>query len=98
MFDRKPILTLAKVWGTAGQLPARAPPTFRQFEGATLSTTTSPEIITPKRVQLLRNKQAVMVLQDLGRRINAAVSDLTRAPNLDEKASICSPIATSILT
>lgn len=27
-----------------------------------------------------------MVLQDLGRRINAAVSDLTRAPNLDEKA------------
>lgn len=26
-----------------------------------------------------------MVLQDLGRRINAAVSDLTRAPNLDEK-------------
>jgi hypothetical protein len=29
-----------------------------------------------------------MVLQDLGRRINAAVSDLTRAPNLDEKASL----------
>jgi hypothetical protein len=28
-----------------------------------------------------------MVLQDLGRRINSAVSDLTRAPNLDEKAS-----------
>jgi signal recognition particle subunit SRP54 len=27
-----------------------------------------------------------MVLQDLGRRINAAVSDLTRSPNLDEKA------------
>ncbi|KAJ4417050.1 Signal recognition particle [Gnomoniopsis sp. IMI 355080] len=27
-----------------------------------------------------------MVLQDLGRRINTAVSDLTRAPNLDEKA------------
>ncbi|KAM7212863.1 SRP54-type protein, GTPase domain containing protein [Rhypophila decipiens] len=27
-----------------------------------------------------------MVLQDLGRRINAAVNDLTRAPNLDEKA------------
>lgn len=27
-----------------------------------------------------------MVLSDLGRRINAAVSDLTRAPNLDEKA------------
>ena len=26
-----------------------------------------------------------MVLQDLGRRINAAVSDLTRSPNLDEK-------------
>jgi len=26
-----------------------------------------------------------MVLQDLGRRINAAVSDLTRAPNIDEK-------------
>jgi signal recognition particle subunit SRP54 len=26
-----------------------------------------------------------MVLQDLGRRINAAVTDLTRAPNLDEK-------------
>lgn len=28
-----------------------------------------------------------MVLQDLGRRINAAVSDLTRAPNLDEKVN-----------
>ena len=28
-----------------------------------------------------------MVLQDLGRRINAAVSDLTRSPNLDEKVS-----------
>ncbi|KAG9193411.1 signal recognition particle protein [Alternaria panax] len=27
-----------------------------------------------------------MVLQDLGRRINAAVTDLTRSPNLDEKA------------
>ncbi|KAJ4388853.1 Signal recognition particle [Gnomoniopsis smithogilvyi] len=27
-----------------------------------------------------------MVLQDLGRRINTAMSDLTRAPNLDEKA------------
>jgi signal recognition particle subunit SRP54 len=27
-----------------------------------------------------------MVLQDLGRKINAAVADLTRAPNLDEKA------------
>lgn len=26
-----------------------------------------------------------MVLQDLGRRINAAVTDLTRSPNLDEK-------------
>jgi signal recognition particle subunit SRP54 len=26
-----------------------------------------------------------MVLQDLGRRINAAVQDLTRSPNLDEK-------------
>jgi signal recognition particle subunit SRP54 len=31
-----------------------------------------------------------MVLQDLGRRINAAVSDLTRAPNLDEKAGLVS--------
>lgn len=29
-----------------------------------------------------------MVLQDLGRRINTAVSDLTRAPNLDEKVTI----------
>jgi len=29
-----------------------------------------------------------MVLQDLGRRINAAVSDLTRAPNLDEKVAL----------
>lgn len=28
-----------------------------------------------------------MVLQDLGRRINTAVSDLTRAPNLDEKVT-----------
>ena len=27
-----------------------------------------------------------MVLQDLGRRINAAVTDLTRSPTLDEKA------------
>ncbi|KAL2255538.1 hypothetical protein VTK26DRAFT_3163 [Humicola hyalothermophila] len=39
-----------------------------------------------------------MVLQDLGRRINAAVSDLTRTPNLDEKAfdsmlkSICAAL------
>lgn len=32
-----------------------------------------------------------MVLQDLGRRINTAVSDLTRAPNLDEKVTIHSP-------
>jgi signal recognition particle subunit SRP54 len=29
-----------------------------------------------------------MVLQDLGRRINAAVTDLTRSPNLDEKVRI----------
>lgn len=29
-----------------------------------------------------------MVLQDLGRRINAAVSDLTRSSNLDEKVSV----------
>jgi len=29
-----------------------------------------------------------MVLQDIGRRINAAVSDLTRASTLDEKVSI----------
>lgn len=29
-----------------------------------------------------------MVLQDLGRRINAAVSDLTRSPTLDEKVCI----------
>lgn len=28
-----------------------------------------------------------MVLQDLGRRINAAVNDLTRSNNLDEKVS-----------
>jgi hypothetical protein len=28
-----------------------------------------------------------MVLQDLGRRINAAVNDLTRSSNLDEKVS-----------
>ncbi len=32
-----------------------------------------------------------MVLQDLGRRINAAVSDLTRAPNLDEKVATPEP-------
>lgn len=31
-----------------------------------------------------------MVLQDLGRRINAAVSDLTRSSNLDEKVSFAS--------
>lgn len=40
-----------------------------------------------------------MVLQDLGRRINAAVSDLTRAPNLDEKVatpSLPAPVATSL--
>jgi signal recognition particle subunit SRP54 len=29
-----------------------------------------------------------MVLQDLGRRINAAVSDLTRTSNLDEKVFV----------
>ena len=28
-----------------------------------------------------------MVLSDLGRRINAAVSDLSRAPTLDEKVT-----------
>lgn len=28
-----------------------------------------------------------MVLQDLGRRINAAVNDLTRSNNLDEKVT-----------
>ena len=32
-----------------------------------------------------------MVLQDLGRRINAAVNDLTRSPNLDEKVRIHHP-------
>ncbi|KAI4157449.1 MAG: hypothetical protein LQ342_008278 [Letrouitia transgressa] len=42
-----------------------------------------------------------MVLQDLGRRINSAVSDLTRSPNLDEKAfdgmvkEICSALLES---
>jgi len=29
-----------------------------------------------------------MVLQDLGRRINAAVNDLTRSNNLDEKVKV----------
>jgi signal recognition particle subunit SRP54 len=29
-----------------------------------------------------------MVLHDLGRRINAAVSDLTRSSNLDEKVGL----------
>ena len=29
----------------------------------------------------------IMVLQDLGRRINGALSDLTRSNNLDEKVS-----------
>ncbi|KAI9740405.1 MAG: Signal recognition particle [Cirrosporium novae-zelandiae] len=40
-----------------------------------------------------------MVLQDLGRRINAAVSDLTRSPNLDEKAfdSMIKEICTALL-
>lgn len=33
-----------------------------------------------------RNIPSAMVLQDLGRRINAAVTDLTRSPTLDEKA------------
>lgn len=35
-----------------------------------------------------------MVLQDLGRRINAAVNNLTREQNLDEKAgpvTLCLP-------
>lgn len=42
-----------------------------------------------------------MVLQDLGRKINAAVNDLTRSPNLDEKAfegmvkDICSALIES---
>ena len=35
-----------------------------------------------------------MVLQDLGRRINAAVSDLTRSPSLDEKVRPRSPTRT----
>ena len=33
-----------------------------------------------------------MVLQDLGRRINAAVSDLTRSATLDEKVGACQAI------
>jgi hypothetical protein len=36
-----------------------------------------------------------MVLQDLGRRINAAVSDLTRSTNLDEKVLEFTTIAHS---
>lgn len=35
-----------------------------------------------------------MVLQDLGRRINAAVNDLTRSNNLDEKVG---PMATELV-
>lgn len=31
-----------------------------------------------------------MVLQDLGRRINAAVNDMTRSNNLDEKVCLAS--------
>jgi hypothetical protein len=38
--------------------------------------------IIPERQRRTSTK---MVLQDLGRRINAAVSDLTRSSNLDEK-------------
>ncbi|CAI6308063.1 unnamed protein product [Periconia digitata] len=40
-----------------------------------------------------------MVLQDLGRRINAAVNDLTRSPNLDEKAfeSMVKEISSALL-
>ena len=34
---------------------------------------------------------SIMVLQDLGRRINSAVNDLTRSNNLDEKVGV-SPI------
>jgi signal recognition particle subunit SRP54 len=34
-----------------------------------------------------------MVLQDLGRRINTAVSNLTREPNLDEKVCCALPLA-----
>lgn len=37
---------------------------------------------------------ANMVLQDLGRRINAAVSDLTRSSNLDEKVMPASKLMT----
>jgi hypothetical protein len=37
-----------------------------------------------------------MVLQDLGRRINAAVSDLTRSTNLDEKVLELTTIAHGI--
>ena len=40
-----------------------------------------------------------MVLQDLGRRINAAVSDLTRSANLDEKVpKPCFPKCRALLT
>ncbi len=35
-----------------------------------------------------------MVLQDLGRRINAAVTNLTRDQNLDEKVPPPSPLET----
>lgn len=37
-----------------------------------------------------------MVLQDLGRRINAAVTNVTREPNLDEKVRSAHPGATEL--
>ncbi len=37
---------------------------------------------------LTKTQTVIMVLQDLGRRINAAVTDLTRAPTVDEKVGL----------
>jgi hypothetical protein len=57
-----------------GHIPHSTPPT---------SITSSPR--TPELPQFPYYSSSTMVLQDLGRRINAAVQDLTRSPNLDEK-------------
>lgn len=51
------------------------------------NTTTQPPIVTERTLRL-PTPTVAMVLQDLGRRINAAVSDLTRSPNLDEKVCL----------
>jgi hypothetical protein len=60
------------------------------------TTATAYALVNYRWIQSQHNRLfSSMVLQDLGRRINAAVSDLTRSNSLDEK--VISPLVPLIL-